>query len=387
MSTTDVLLLVAMVSCIASAAVLASLARHRIAGLDRWLTAHCLLLVAFGVLVSRRGNYTPPIILTACFCVLAAAVLILHGCRRFAGHPSGRKIECLGLVVTAAAILYWTIIAPDENARAAVMSVVLAYTRIAIGWTIWNSRGLRQRRYGHWLVILAAAAGTVLYVSRAVECIFFANPNARALEPTAWNIAFISAGILSLLLLSIGLVMLANDRLVDHAQRLAAVDELTGLTARRELLLRAEQLLKEARASRSRLSVAIIDLDDFKSINDRFGHPAGDRVLQDFAREVSLRLRPMDLFGRLGGEEFAIFFPHTESQHAAALINSILSSGCDSSTGEHRPHCTFSAGIDECEPDDTLGDLMSRADVALYRAKRNGKARVEVASTDAISVA
>jgi diguanylate cyclase (GGDEF)-like protein len=387
MSSTDVLLVFAMVSCIASAAVLGSLARHRIAGLDRWLAAHCMLFVAFGILVSRRGNYPPPIVLAACSCVLTAAVLILQGCRRFAGRPTIGRYEHLGLAVSVGAVFYWTMFSPNENARAAVMSGLLGYTRLAVGWTIWNSRTSRRRQYGHWVVLVGAAAGTVVHASRVVQCIFFANATARVLEPSAWNIAFISAGILSLLLLSIGLVMLVNDSLVDHAQRLATVDELTGLLARRELLLRGGELLKGARSDRSLLSVAIIDLDDFKVINDHYGHPAGDRVLQNFAIEVSRQLRRTDLFGRLGGEEFAIFFPQTGREQAAGLIESILSSAGVSKTQEDQPRWTFSAGIDECGFDDTLSDLISRADAALYRAKRKGKGRVELAGSDSLTPA
>ena len=139
MSSTDVLLVVAMVSCIASAAVLGSLMRHRIAGLDRWLIAHCLLFVAFGVLVSRRGDYPPPIVFTACSCVVAAAVLILQGCRRFAGRPTVGRYECFGLAVSVGAVFYWAMFAPDENARAAVMSAVLGYIH---GWRWAGQSGI-----------------------------------------------------------------------------------------------------------------------------------------------------------------------------------------------------------------------------------------------------
>ncbi|WP_233451436.1 GGDEF domain-containing protein [Paraburkholderia caribensis] len=292
------------------------------------------------------------------------------------------KIERLALPVAACAVLYWTVVDPNENARAAVMSSVLGYTRMATGWTVWNSGANGERHYGHWLVNVAAGVGTAVHGYRVVQCIFFADPTASALEPTASNIGFVSFGILSLLLLSIGLVMLVNDSLVNHARRLATVDELTGLLARRELLSRGEALIKAARLSRARLSVAVIDLDDFKTINDRYGHPAGDRVLRNFAKEVSRRLGCTDVFGRLGGEEFAIFFPQTASEQAAELIGTIQSSGHREQTREHDPWCTFSAGIDECCVNDTLSELISRADAALYRAKRKGKGRVELAKSD-----
>ncbi|BCG01683.1 hypothetical protein PPGU19_062510 (plasmid) [Paraburkholderia sp. PGU19] len=145
--------------------------------------------------------------------------------------------------------------------------------------------------------------------------------------------------------------------------------------------------MKGALSDRSLLSVAIIDLDDFKVINDHYGHPAGDRVLQNFAIEVSRQLRRTDLFGRLGGEEFAIFFPQTGREQAAGLIESILSSASVSKTQADQPRWTFSAGIDECGFDDTLSDLISRADAALYRAKRKGKGRVELAGSHSLTPA
>jgi diguanylate cyclase (GGDEF)-like protein len=386
MSSTDVLLVIALVSCIASAAVLGSLACHRIAGLNRWLAAHCALLFTFGVLIFRHGDYPPVAVLTACVCILAAAVLILQGCRQFAGRPTVSRYECLGFAAVVGAVFYWSTISVNENARAAVMSGMLAYTRMAVGWTIWNSRGLRQRRYGHWLVLAAAVFGAVIYLSRVVHCIFFASAHARVLEPTVWNLAFVSAGVLSLLLLSIGLVMLVNDTLVEQAQHLATIDELTGTLVRRAFMVRGEELVKAAKTAHAPLSVAIIDLDDFKLINDRYGHPVGDRVLKNFAMEVTCRLRRMDVLGRLGGEEFAILFPQTGKLQAAVLVEAILSSVGDvSAARDGEPRCSFSAGIDECGLDDTLNDVIARADAALYRAKRAGKGRVELASGEALA--
>lgn len=386
MSSTGVLLLIAMVACMASAAVLGSLARHRIAGLGRWLAAHCFLFVAFGALVSRRGDYSPPVVLIACFCVLLAAVLILQGCRRFACRPMMGRYEYLGLTACAGAVFYWTIVFPDENLRAAVMSCVLCYTRMAVGWTIWNSRELHRRQYGHWLVLLAAFAGAAVYAARVVQCVFFVSPAAKVLGPTPLNLAFISAGVLSLLLLSIGLVMLVNDSLVEHAQRLAMIDELTGLLARREILSRGEEMLKAARSTGAPVSVAVIDLDNFKAINDRYGHAAGDRVLKKFAGDVSCQLRHSDLFGRLGGEEFAIFFPQTGKAQAARLVKTILLSASGGvATREGEARWSFSAGVEECGANDTLNDVICRADTALYRAKRDGKGRVELAIADSLA--
>jgi hypothetical protein len=115
------------------------------------------------------------------------------------------RYEYLGMAASAGTVFYRTIAFPEENLRAAVMSVVLCCTRMAVGRAIWNLRRQHQRRYGHWLVLVAASVGAALYAARMVHCVFFASRADRVLEPTSLNLAFIAAGILSLLMLSIGL--------------------------------------------------------------------------------------------------------------------------------------------------------------------------------------
>src|SRR5215203_2700961 len=113
-------------------------------------------------------------------------------------------------------------------------------------------------------------------------------------------------------------IALENARLHDVVQRQAMTDELTGLVNRRRFISALEAEIERASSLGGTVSVVLIDLDDFKPINDRFGHHAGDRVLQAFASLLEAHVRPIDMAGRLGGEEFALLLPDTDTAGAAA---------------------------------------------------------------------
>jgi diguanylate cyclase (GGDEF)-like protein len=195
------------------------------------------------------------------------------------------------------------------------------------------------------------------------------------------NVAYVGIGILTLPCLSISAVMLAYDRISERLERLATIDELTGALVRREFMARAELLLAHANRTRSRMAVAILDIDHFKAINDGHGHAAGDRALFHFASIVSTGIRRGDIFGRLGGEEFAVLLPDTSGADAVVIVDrlrlQIAAAALAIPGGEVQ--CTFSAGVEEYEMVESLENLMARADAALYSAKAMGRNRVVAA--------
>jgi len=180
-----------------------------------------------------------------------------------------------------------------------------------------------------------------------------------------------------------------RKNLERELQRLATTDMLTGMANRRAFLETAENTYQRASAQGTALTLLMLDLDHFKSINDRFGHLEGDRVLVEFARTVKLHLRASDTVGRLGGEEFGLLLPLTSpaegAEVAARILDAVRALELTDSTG-HSYRITTSMGLGALHPSDrSLRDLLDRADQALYLAKHRGRDQLATIGSETCS--
>ncbi|MEK1904801.1 MAG: sensor domain-containing diguanylate cyclase [Pseudomonas sp.] len=166
-----------------------------------------------------------------------------------------------------------------------------------------------------------------------------------------------------------------KKELQSELHRLATIDVLTGVNNRRHFFDQAASLFDEARNSGSALAFMLLDIDDFKKINDSYGHQIGDRVLQRVAHCGAYVLRRDDLFGRIGGEEFAAIFPGCDAQQALQVAERLQREvqRLQFTVDEQTFGVTISQGLTSLLPGDDLDDLYIRADEAMYRAKHNGK--------------
>ncbi len=161
-------------------------------------------------------------------------------------------------------------------------------------------------------------------------------------------------------------------------------DSLTGLYNHTHIL----QLLEDARLRAQRdqqpLAFAMLDIDHFKQVNDRYGHPMGDRVIKSLALFLKQRLRKSDHIGRYGGEEFAVVLPDTDAATAARVLDEIRRRFAEMSFPAQPQdlHCTFSAGVAQLHDGQEAKALASDADQLLYRAKRSGRNRVSQHDAD-----
>ncbi|MBI3545796.1 MAG: GGDEF domain-containing protein [Gammaproteobacteria bacterium] len=169
------------------------------------------------------------------------------------------------------------------------------------------------------------------------------------------------------------------QRANQNLEKLVATDSLTGAVNRRELMSKAEVELAGATRLQTPLSVLALDLDHFKSVNDRYGHQAGDEVLKAFVKEVTAILRPSDIVGRVGGEEFLVLLPDTHraaAEIAAERIRRGIEALVISASGNSLP-ITVSIGVAQFGVDgDTADACFAVADARLYRAKQDGRNRV-----------
>jgi diguanylate cyclase (GGDEF)-like protein len=171
-------------------------------------------------------------------------------------------------------------------------------------------------------------------------------------------------------------VALENARLHAVVQHQAITDDLTGLVNRRRFMDALQAEIERARKFGSPLTVVLTDLDDFKRVNDDHGHHAGDDVLRAFARLVRSHVRDVDVPSRIGGEEFAILLPETDSADAASVAERMRHSlsVVPVPVGEHETvQMTSSFGVAELVDGQSGDDLMRAADTALYAAKAAGK--------------
>lgn len=162
------------------------------------------------------------------------------------------------------------------------------------------------------------------------------------------------------------------------------VDALTGIANRRSFDEQIHSSLTRYRNRGQRFALAMLDVDHFKGINDKFGHLTGDKVLQHTARLMVDGTRVLDHVMRIGGDEFAIVMVDTDMADAGRAVERIRRAVEQAliETGEHSTQVTISAGVVVVQPDDTTESLLQRADAALYEAKQQGRNRTHLHTDD-----
>jgi diguanylate cyclase (GGDEF)-like protein len=163
-------------------------------------------------------------------------------------------------------------------------------------------------------------------------------------------------------------------------EQMTRTDQLTGLFNRRHLDVALEAEVSRARRERRPLGVLMLDLDQFKSFNDRFGHPAGDALLRAVAELLTAQLRPTDTVARYGGEEFTVLLPGSPREECVRIAERLRRRLRELRSGSGQAATTASIGVATSPEDgETATELIAAADAALYQAKREGRDRVVLA--------
>ena len=202
----------------------------------------------------------------------------------------------------------------------------------------------------------------------------------RQLEQERWTAIAAATGAIIIILLVLHVISIRRHR--RQLALLANADSLTGLPNRRRTYELGKEAMAKALEDKLPLTVAVVDLDHFKSINDRFGHAGGDQVLQEFARVCRESIRAEDILGRWGGEEFLIVMPGASLDVALIALERVrtLALRIELPSMSAGLRVCLSAGLASLEPNlKTLDELIARGDAALYRAKHEGRDLVRIA--------
>lgn len=344
-----------------------------IKGLGEWALSPLLLLGA--AFLSGMRNHLPPLVTVVIPFVLAVACVSAAylGSQRFFGLTPARR-RWLALLPLSAAAAYWsTLVEPDFRVRAMLLTLLLGGIYALHARLVYRHG---PRTFSTWLCLFTLLCAILIQVLRFAAA--WDSPRDTSIfDPASAHLVFLAPAAIVFQLLCISLILMASERLRLEFQHLATHDPLTNAFTRRHMDEVVEQELARHRRHGRAMALLIMDLDHFKAINDTHGHQRGDQVLVQFVAQVKTLLRRPDQLGRFGGEEFVLLLPETPLDDALGVAERIRAA-LEQSPGE--PRCTLSIGVTTNRHDtDTLGTLLARADKALYRAKENGRNRVEFA--------
>jgi diguanylate cyclase (GGDEF)-like protein len=308
-----------------------------------------------------------------------------NGARLF-DHRKPRWLLVFGGAALWLVVSHIPSVASSWDLRVLVSSgIITAYTW-ATAYEFW--RGRSEPLVSRWPAILMLFAHGSLYLLRTpFGAMLPWRPVSMDMFNSVWLTVISFEALLFTISIAFILLAMAKERTEHRHKTASLIDPLTGIANRRAFLQDAEAQLKRQMTEPRPTAVLLLDLDNCKSINDRFGHAMGDRVLQIFAEIGSGCMHRFDIFGRLGGEEFAAVLVNTPRERALAVAEEIRAAFADATREiESKPVvATVSIGlVISYDAVLDLSALLAQADHALYRAKDNGRNRIEIASIELI---
>jgi diguanylate cyclase (GGDEF)-like protein len=309
-----------------------------------------------------------------------------NGARVFNGRPAlpGSLIAGAGVWLV---VSQWPGFEPGSEVRGQLSAMIIAGYTWLTAYEFWRARN--EPLVSRWpAIVLFVAHGAMFLLRTPLNALLHGKETDNILS-SAWISVLSLEAFLMTIATAFILLAMSKERTELRHKTAAMIDPLTGLLNRRAFLADAEALLQQQIARDRPIAVLLIDLDHFKSINDRFGHAVGDKVLQIFANTARGSLRQTDLVGRLGGEEFTVLLADASMDNAylvADRLRKAFAAAAAVLDGEPL-YATASIGVSVIvDPRQDLTKLITLADQALYLAKARGRDRVEVAPIEVADV-
>jgi diguanylate cyclase (GGDEF)-like protein len=345
-----------------------------------WGAAYIVTAMGLGLLTTH-GNAPDWLSMNiANALVLTGNGLTWAGARMFDGRPVRAS-----LIVGAPMIWLMACMVPafaeNLNLRVVYVSAVMAMMAAATAEEFWNGRA--EPLMSRWPTVCALLAYAATLLARIPATLLSPILKTQSLMGGI-SFAMLAFGTLLFTVVLAFLLLNMSKERTELAHKIASmVDPLSGVANRRAFIEGAEQLLLQQSVDFEPLAVFLFDLDRFKAINDQLGHASGDAVLQIFAASATRTLGSHNLFGRIGGEEFAAMLPVGDLGEAEAIADRVRRNFASAAAGNGEGDlvATVSVGVTlGLDVRLTVGVLLAAADQALYRAKANGRNRVECAA-------
>ena len=336
----------------------ASFTLHYVCGL-----LGCILLAARGTIPDVLS------IVVANLLIIAAYIFMYRGVLEFLRIPRPIYPLWIALALTVLPLTYFTLVDNRILPRILLVGLFLCVPRLLAAIPLFRTASGKPFRLRFAIYLsLYTAIGLI----RVVLSILHGAP-ANLMAHDSVQTATLFLDLVFVCIMGIFLLMMLSKDLLITSEHQSHLDALSGTLNRRGIEHKLAIELKRLERSTQRLSVALIDIDNFKAINDRSGHAAGDAALLAVVEAISTRLRAYDILGRFGGDEFLLILPHTACHDAITVADRIDQQVRAASLPGIDLLLTISIGITEAVPAETAAELLARADQALYNAKDAGR--------------
>ncbi len=346
-----------------------------IRGLSAWSLALSVLFAA-GVISTARaalpawlGIGLPNLLLWV------GGYIAYLGTQRFFDVRTNIRLWAVLILLAFAPSMWYTVVEPDYPMRLRIFNTMMLTIMMAYAALLYRQGLNSMAKVMAFSMIVGIGA---IQLMRFVTT--YTDPVTTMIDKSPQQLIFVSTFAVSILLISISMVLMATDKLRSELEHLATHDPLTNALTRRHMNQSIDLELQRCKRNGRSLALLVMDLDNFKQVNDSFGHPAGDQVLIKFVKDVNALLRQGDQLGRFGGEEFVVVLPDTALAAASLVAERIRTVvAAPGSAPGSVPSCTVSIGVTTNSlMTDSVSSMLARADAAMYSAKANGRNRVEI---------
>lgn len=340
-----------------------------IRGLREWSAAALVIALCFPLFIAR--DHIPDLfsIVLANLMLLVAFLMMNIGTRKFSGTPPkyDRKLLFLFVLSYVALFAWFTYVQPAIRVRVATM---VLFTLIVILDQLFLVLRALPRTMGRHVLAFSLAIMIGSRVIRLGALVLGFDPPTGIFDASLPQLVYFAIPSIAIPLGTVSFIMLASEKLRQDLEFISRHDGLTQCLNKNAAMEELEREIAHAKRHGNKLSIMLIDLDNFKVINDTHGHLEGDKILVDFSKRVKASLRGSDQLTRFGGDEFMAILPDTHREQALIVADRFHEAGRTC-----RPIAwSVSIGVSEwLGKDDSLDAMLTRADQALYKSKACGR--------------